>query len=382
KVMGLAPYGQPIYVDLIKNEIVRIFDDGSIHLNMRYFNYHYGLQMTGRRLEKLFGRKRRSPDDALTNSDRNIAASIQAVIEEIIFKMAYQAKRLTGEKNLCLSGGVALNCTASGKLLKSGIFDNIHIQPASSDSGGAVGAALYINYSLTDSPKNNNQPYFNLGPDYKNLQAEYFLNEINAPYTYNSDRKLALYVAEQLYRGKIIALFNGPMEFGPRALGFRSILASPASAEMKERINRAVKFREHFRPFAPVVIEQKASIFFDCNHPSPHMLFNFNVRPEKQAFIPAVTHIDGTARIQTVNREQNPILYSILEEFEKLSGLPILLNTSLNLRGHPIVRTPQEAFATFISSGIDTLVLVNCILNKEKTDWSRFTDYKIGPRHD
>jgi carbamoyltransferase len=382
KVMGLAPYGQPVDADLIRQEIVRIFDDGSIRLNMKYFNYHYGLTMTGNSLEKLLGRQRRLPETELTDSDRDLAASIQEVTEEIIFKMARYSRRITGERNLCLSGGVALNCTAAGKLLESKLFENIHIQPASSDSGGAVGAALYMYYSLTNGRKINSQPYFTLGPEYGNVEIEYFLNQIKAPFRYFSDDHLAHYAAEQLSRGKIVGLFNGPMEFGPRALGFRSILASPVAIEMKSKINLAVKFREPFRPFAPAVLEEKASEYFTCDRPSPYMLFNFDVRPEKRSAIPAVTHVDGTARIQTVNQAQNPLFYAILKEFEKLTGLPVLLNTSFNLRGHPIVRTPKEALATFVSSGIDILIMANCVMDKKGFDPGLFEEYKIDAGRD
>lgn len=378
KVMGLAPYGKPKYVDLIKNKIVEIFEDGSIHLKLKYFKYHYGLEMTGGKFETLFGRPRRRPESALTDSDRDIAASIQHITEEIIFKMAAHAKKLTGENKLCLSGGVALNCAAGGKLLQSGLFDDIYIQPASSDSGGAVGAALYAHYSLTDEMKTDNGSYFTFGPAYSEEVVEIFLKEIKAPHKRIDESELPKFIADNLANDKIVAIFSGPMEFGPRALGFRSILADPRKAEMKERINRAVKFREPFRPFAPAVTEEKAVEYFEGARKSPFMLFNFNVRPEKRERIPAVTHVDGTARIQTVNRKDNCLLYDILVQFEKLTGTAVLLNTSFNLRGHPIVLSPRDAFRTFISSGIDILVMENHIILKEEIKSDCFEDLKIA----
>ncbi|MCX6829069.1 MAG: carbamoyltransferase [candidate division Zixibacteria bacterium] len=382
KVMGLAPYGRPLYAELIRKELVQIFDDGSIHLNMKYFKYHYGLEMTGRRFDKLFGRTRRNPESELTDSDRDLAASIQEVTGEIILKMANHAKKITGENNLCLSGGVALNCTAAGHLLQKRIFDNIHIQPAASDCGGAVGAALYMYYSLTGADKINNQPYFTLGPSYNNEDIEKYLTGIGAPYSIRPETELIDYIAGWLSQGKIVALLYGPMEFGPRALGFRSILASPQDAAMKARINSAVKYREPFRPFAPVVLEEKVSAYFENGKSSPYMLFNFDVKPDQREKIPAVTHIDGTARIQTVNCEQNPRLYGILKEFERRTGVAVLLNTSFNLRGRPIVRTPQEAFATFISSGIDALVMENCALAKETLPAGKFENLRIATKED
>nr|MBN2277789.1 carbamoyltransferase [candidate division Zixibacteria bacterium] len=382
KVMGLAPYGRPKYVDLIKENLVRICDDGSIVLNLKHFRFHSGLEMTGRGFVKLFGRPRRLPEAELTDSDRDIAASIQQVTEEIIYKMASHTRTITGRQNLCLSGGVALNCAAAGKLLSSGLFDDIYIQPASSDSGGAVGAALYISHSLTDRPKTESQPYFGLGPAYFSDQVGTFLNKIRVPYRRLDENDRTRLVAGKLAEGKIVALFNGAMEFGPRALGFRSILADPRDPAVKEKINKAVKFREPFRPFAPVIIEEKAARYFEGAVKSPYMLFNFEVKKEMQSVIPGVTHIDGTARIQTADPLSNPILYRLLEEFEKITGVPVLLNTSLNLRGHPIVRTPEEAFATFISSGIDILLIEDYFLEKERLVLPDFSEFKIVSGHD
>ena len=377
KVMGLAPYGEPKYADMIRDNIVRIFNDGSIHLNLKYFKYHYGLEMTGKKFERLFGRPKRHPESELTDSDRDIAASIQKVTEEIIFKMADHTKKITGESRLCLSGGVALNCAAAGKLLQSGMYDDIYIQPASSDSGCAAGAALYVWHSFNTVAKVQNQPYFDLGASYNAEEVRDFLRQIDAPFRTLNPEELPDYAAGQIAGGKIVALFQGAMEFGPRALGFRSILADPRANDMKERINRAVKFREPFRPFAPAVIEEKTVEYFEGSRKSPYMLFNFDVRPEKREIIPAVTHYDGTARIQTVSREDNRILYEILSRFEQRTGVAVLLNTSFNLRGHPIVRTPRDAFATFISSGIDILIMENVVLDKSNLNTEMFRAFKI-----
>ncbi len=382
KVMGLAPYGQPKYAELIEREIVRIFDDGSIHLNLDYFSFQHGLTMTGAKFEKLFERPRRESEGELTDSDRDIAASIQQVTEKIIFRMAEHTKKQTDESKLCLAGGVALNCSATGKLRKAGLFDEIYIQPASSDSGGAVGAALYAYYSLSGSAKNNHQPYFTLGPTYTWDNVASYLNDIGAPFENMAFDDLAEYLATQLAQGKIVGLFHGPMEFGPRALGFRSILADPRDVDMKARINKAVKFREPFRPFAPVVLEEKAHEYFDTDRPSPYMLFNFTVHENRRDTIPAITHVDGTSRIQTVNETDSRLLYLILRKFEQQTGMAVLLNTSLNLRGHPIARTPQDAFATFISSGIDIMAIENCVLDKSRIDPASFSHLQIKTGRD
>lgn len=382
KVMGLSPYGQPLYADLIEREIVKVFADGSIHLDLKYLKFHHGLTMTSKRLERLLGRPRCESGQELTQSDKDIAASIQAVTEKIIFSMACHTREITGENNLCMAGGVALNCAATGKLLKSGLFEQIHVQPASSDSGGAVGAALYGHYALTGQNKKIKIPASPPGPLYKSADISNFLGENKIPHTKHPLPELAGLVAQRLAEGKIVGLFQGPMEFGPRALGFRSILADPRDSDMKARLNEAVKFREPFRPFAPVVTQDRAGEYFDCDGPSPYMLFNFIVREDKRSRIPAVTHIDGTARIQTVNERENPFLYDILNEFDRLTGVPVLLNTSLNLRGWPIVRTPRAAFATFISSGLDILIMEDCLLDKSVIIPADFPSYKIMSRTD
>lgn len=363
KVMGLAPYGRPVYQDLIEKEIVTIHDDGSIHLHMNCFNFHHGMTMTGKRMERLFGQPRRTPETQVDKFHEDIAASIQAVTENIMVKMAEHVREKTGLNKLCMSGGVALNCKANGTLLKKKIFDEIYVQPASGDAGGAVGAALYAHYLISGEPKKA-QPFFGLGSSYGANEMKIFLDKNNIPYTDISLPDTLALTAGKIADGKIIAIFQGSMEFGPRALGFRSILADPRSELMKEKINAAVKFREKFRPFAPVVLAERAADYFDCQTESPYMLFNFNVLKEKRAEVPAITHIDNSSRIQTVNETDNAVLYQLISEFEKITSVPLLLNTSFNLRGHPIAESPLDAFATFCSGGIDFLLLEHYLVDK------------------
>ncbi len=363
KVMGLAPYGSPLYVDLIEKNIVTIHPNGSIHLDMRYFDFHHGLSMINRRFEQLFGQPRRTPESPLERFHEDVAASIQAVTEKIVLAMARHVRTATGSDKLCLSGGVALNCKANGLLLKEGTYSDIYVQPASGDAGGAVGAALYACYRLTDAPRLP-QPFFGIGPESTDGEIRTFLDSNRIPYRHEPpDRRLA-YLAEQLASGRIVGIYQGAAEFGPRALGFRSIVADPRDNTMKEKINAAVKYREPFRPFAPAVLLEKAGEYFDCDRAAPHMIFNFTVRPDKRAVIPAVTHVDQSSRIQTVARSDNPVFYDLLQAFGGLTGVPVLLNTSFNLRGHPIVNRPEEAFATFCSGGIDILLLGEYIILK------------------
>ncbi|MDH4157848.1 MAG: hypothetical protein OEW00_11290 [candidate division Zixibacteria bacterium] len=365
KVMGLAPYGEPVYADLIEEKLVRIHDDGSIHLNLDYFTFHHGLTMTGKRFEKLFSRPRRAPETKLERFHENVAASIQAVTEKILLKMARHVREVTGERRLCLSGGVALNCKANGLLLKEKIFDEVHVQPASGDAGGATGAALYAHYFLSGEDKRD-QPFFGIGPQYSAEDVKQFLDEYGIPHTADSLPVQLARLAEKIAGGHITAVFQGAMEFGPRALGFRTIAADPRDIRMKEKINRAVKYREPFRPFAPAVMAEHVSEYFDCENSSPYMLFNFTVAEDKRSVIPAVTHVDNSSRIQTVSREENPYFYHLLQQFERITGVPVLLNTSFNLRGHPIVNRPEEAFATFCSGGIDFLLMEHYLLDKSK----------------
>lgn len=378
KVMGLAPYGEPRYADLIEKELVTIHDDGSMHLHLKYFTYHYSLRMTGRRIEKLFGHPRRSPESPLRDFHADVAASVQAVTEKIILRMARHVRNETGLNNVCLSGGVALNCKANGLLLKERIFDEVYIQPASGDAGGAGGAALYAHYCVTKDERKP-QPFFSLGPAVSDDAVKEFLEDNHIPCDADNviDR-----VADSLVEGKIVAVFQGSMEFGPRALGFRSILADPRDNSMKERINAAVKYREPFRPFAPAVLRERVGEYFDCDGESPYMLFNFTVNQDKREVIPAVTHTDNSSRIQTVDRRDNPVLYDILAAFERRTDVPVLLNTSFNLRGHPIVNTPREAFATFCSGGIDTLLMGRYIVEKQRVPGDTIRAFSIESRLD
>jgi carbamoyltransferase len=276
KVMGLAPYGKPRFASLIEEKLLKIHDDGSIHLNLDYFTFHYGLTMTGSKLEKLFGRPRRTPESELEPFHEDVAASIQAVTEKVVLKMAYHVKAQTGMDKLCMAGGVALNCKANGILLKERIFDDVYVQPASGDAGGAVGAALYTHYNLTGEPKKQ-QPFFSIGPYYTDHEIKTFLDTNRVAYMEDGLDAQLVKLAESIAEGKIAAIFQGAMEFGPRALGFRSIIADARDNKMKEKINAAVKYREPFRPFAPIVLAEDSSEYFDCNGDSPYMLFNFTV---------------------------------------------------------------------------------------------------------
>ena len=381
KIMGLAPFGTPRYAELIEEELVRIFDDGSIALNLDMFTFQHGLCMTGRRFDELFGRSRRTPDQPLEDFHQDIAASLQLVTEKIVRRQTRHVRKQTGLSHLCLSGGVALNCSATGKLLKEQIFDDIYIQPAAGDAGGAVGAALYVAHTVGNAPRQP-QPFFGLGPSYENDQIKAFLDCIDVQYSTGSDRTLARTVAKRIAEGAIVGIFHGAMEFGPRALGFRSILADPRDPEMKAKINRAVKYREPFRPFAPAVMRERVSDWFDCEGDSPYMTVNFNVHEDKRALIPAVTHVDGTARIQTVAEPDNPMLHAILQQFEDLTGVPVLLNTSFNLRGHPIVNTPEEAFATFCSGGIDLLLIGSYLIDKQDVSAGLVMRYRTETKSD
>ncbi len=381
KVMGLAPYGQPVYQQLIEEHLVRICDDGSIFLNMAYFDYHFGQTMTGKKIEQLFGRPRRTPESGIETFHENVAASIQAVTEKIVLKMAAHIKKETGMKKLCLSGGVALNCKVNGLLLKQGLFDEIYAQPASGDAGGAVGAALYTHYRVSGEDKKN-QPFFTIGPGYSDDQVKQFLNENNITYRTGELELHIKYVAERIVAGKILGLFQNGMEFGPRALGFRSIVADPRNNQMKEKINAAVKYREQFRPFAPAVLEEKAADYFDCSAPAPYMLFNFGVNENKRDIIPAVTHVDNSSRIQTVSESDNPVFHRLISEFEKLTGVAILLNTSFNMRGYPIVNSPEEAFETFCTGGIDILLMGSTLIVKDDISDDIINRFRLDKKFD
>ena len=378
KVMGLASYGKPTYYDLIKKEIVDIKEDGSFKLNMKYFAYHYGLVMTSKRFHKLFGGPPRKPESEVTERHQDIAASIQKVTEEIVLKMVNSLYKETKIDNLCLAGGVALNCVANGRIWRETPFKNIFIQPAAGDAGGAVGVAFYIWNSILNKPREFIWQDNYLGPQFSKEEIRKFLEERKIPYQELEDKDLIKKVAKLIAEGAIIGWFQGRMEWGPRALGNRSVLADPRRTDMKELVNKMIKFREEFRPFAPSILEEFAGEYLDMDIPSPYMLFTANVKEEKKKVIPAVTHVDGTSRHQTVNKKQNPRYYALLYEFYKLTGVPVLLNTSFNLRSEPIVLSPSDAYLCFMRSGLDYLVLENFLLDKkeqpplkEDIDWRK-----------
>ncbi|MBR2316833.1 MAG: carbamoyltransferase [Spirochaetales bacterium] len=408
KLMGLAPYGKPIYKEKILNNLVQVNTDGSISLNLKFFNFISGLKMINKKFCKLFGMPPRRPEEPLTQFYMDIAASIQEITNEIIVAMAKHAKELTGCKNLCFAGGVALNCSANNVLAKSGIFENIFIQPAAGDAGGALGAALYAHYALHGNirnPQNNNDviPQLpGLGPAFSPEEIEKLLKHYGLNYKKMSDDDLYKYCAEKLNDQQIIGWFQGRMEFGPRALGYRSIIADPRSADMQKKMNLKIKFRESFRPFAPAVMEDFADEYFDIPSSSkyltPYMLTttqilrkhlknveSFDSTENKisllgidRSTINAVTHLDGSARVQVVREKDNPKFYKLLREFYRQTKMPMVVNTSFNVRGEPIVCTPQDALYCFFASNIDILVLECFILEKrtqsvkmDLTEWKK-----------
>ncbi|HEY6349046.1 MAG TPA: carbamoyltransferase [Candidatus Angelobacter sp.] len=400
KVMGLAPYGEPRYVDLIKEHLIDIKEDGSFHLDMRYFDYCTGLTMTNARFNALFGGPPRDPESRLTQREMDLAASVQAVTEEVVMKLAKHLRRSTQQKNLCLAGGVALNCVANGKLLREGIFDNIWIQPAAGDAGGAIGAALAAYHLMLDQPRfmasTDSMKGAFLGPEFCQCEIEQRLTSAGASFRTVSDQELICTVAHALAEGKAVGWLQGRMEFGPRALGGRSILADPRSPTMQKQLNLKVKYRESFRPFAPSVLREHLSDWFQLDLDSPYMLLVADVAREKQApmseaqkslfgidklnvlrsEIPAVTHLDYSARIQTVHRETNPKYYRLISRFKELTGCPVLVNTSFNVRGEPIVCTPEDAFHCFMGTELDLLAAGNAILRKPDQNNSLRKDYK------
>lgn len=375
KVMGLAPYGKPRYYDLIMREMVRVKEDGSFKLNMKYFAYDYGLRMTSWNFNKLFGRQPRKPETGLEEFHKDIAASVQKVTEEIILRMVKHLHNETKSDNLCLAGGVALNCVANGRVVKETLFKNIFIQPASGDAGSAVGVAAYIYNTLLKNKRSFMMDNAFSGPEYPDDEIKRYLDENRVEYREYKNGDLIKVAARLINEQKVIGWFQGRMEFGPRALGARSILADPRNPDAKDIVNSKIKFREGFRPFAPTVLAEKAREYFDLDLHSPFMLLVAKVRPEKR-FMPSITHVDGSARIQTIQKEDNPLYYSLIEEFYKISDCPVILNTSFNLRGEPLVMTPHDAFLCFMRSGLDYLVMGNFVLDKsrmkplkETVDW-------------
>ena len=400
KLMGLAPYGKPKFKDLILEKLLDLKEDGSFKLNMKYFNYATGLTMTNEKFSKLFGQPvRDSKKDLLTQFHMDIASSIQAVTEDIVLKITKNISSTYKIKNLCLAGGVALNCVANGKILKEKVFENIWIQPAAGDAGGSLGAALAYWHHELKKPREEFKDRMNgsyLGPKFENDFIEKKLNSLKANYKkYNREEIIAL-TAKELAKEKTVGWFQGRMEFGPRALGGRSILADPRSEKMQKELNLKIKFRESFRPFAPSVLREDVSDWFDLNSDSPYMLIVSEVKKNKQikmkaedeklfgieklnikrSSIPAITHVDYSARIQTVHKDTNSRYYDLISEFKKNTDCPILVNTSFNVRGEPIVCSIEDAFNCFMGTNLDILVIEDFILFKDQQDKSLVKDYK------
>ena len=401
KVMGLAPYGEPKHVQKILDEMIDIKDDGSFHLNGRYFDFDSGGPMITPEFEALFGRPARRAESQLTQDDMDMARSVQEVTEIAMLKMANHIRKETGEKYLCLAGGVALNCVANGKILRDGIFDNVWVQPAAGDAGGALGAAMYTWHQIQGNSRQapgsakDLQRGSYLGPAYSNADIRQYLDECGISYTYidNIEAK----TAELLSEGNIIGWFSGSMEFGPRSLGGRSIIGDPRNPEMQKRMNLKIKYRESFRPFAPSVLEERMTEWFEIEKPSPYMLMVADVKKAHQkpmntsemslfgidklnvvrSDVPAITHVDYSARIQSVTEERSPRFYRLIKEFEDITGCPMIINTSMNVRGEPIVCSPGDAYLCFMRTDIDYLVMENCLLKKnQQKGWVDSDDWR------
>ena len=401
KIMGLAPYGQPKYVKTILDKILDLREDGSFRLNMEYFNYCQGLTMTSESFHKLFAGPPRKPETLLTQREMDLARSIQDVTEMCMIRMARHVHKETREKNLCLAGGVALNCVGNGVILRDGPFENLWIQPAAGDAGGSLGAALSVWYQYLGNPRNS-EAVCNahrdgmrgafLGPAFSSAEIAAFLDSAGAVYTRLDKPVLIQQVAQWLAQEKVVGWFQGRMEFGPRALGARSILGDPRSPRMQALMNIKIKFREGFRPFAPSVLRDRVSDYFQMNCESPYMLlvapvqsalripmtaaeeklFGIEKLNVPRSIIPAVTHVDYSARVQTVTRQDNPLYFDLIEAFGRITNCPVLVNTSFNVRGEPIVCTPEDAYICFMRTGIDFLVMEDCVLSK--SDQNGFVD--------
>lgn len=397
KLMGLAPYGKPVYYDMIMRHFINVKEDGSFRLALPYFDFQYGRTMIHHSFEEVFGMPRREPESRITGFYMDVAASIQAVTEEIVIRLARTAAECTGHsKNLVLAGGIALNCVANGKLLRENIFEHIWIQPAAGDAGGSIGSAYLGYYECLGQQREGgagNVRFYDTcqGPDYSDFEVELFLRENKIPY-HCIKGKRAVTIAELLNQNQVIGLFQGRMEFGPRALGNRSIIASARSAEMQSKINLKIKYRESFRPFAPAVMAEKAGQYFELECESPYMLlcaqlrkdrcYDFDVEKAMETYdddmiavsriprsdISAVTHVDFSARIQTVSEETNKDFYEIIKEYDKLTGCPVIVNTSFNVRGEPIVCSPQDAYTCFMRTEMDVLCMGNFIILKEEQE--------------
>jgi carbamoyltransferase len=401
KLMGLAPYGKPRYTGLILEKLIDLKPDGSFRLNLEYFNYCTGLTMTSARFDSLFGAPARKPDEKLTDFHMDVAASIQGVLDEAVLRLTRALASETGEKNLCLAGGVALNCVSNGKVLRDGHFERVWIQPAAGDAGGALGAALAAYYMQQGKSRTVKCPCDGmkgayLGPQFTQSEIETRLQSIGAKFETLCDGELTNRAAEALAEGKALGWFQGRMEFGPRALGGRSILGDARSPKMQSLLNLKVKYRESFRPFAPSVLREDVSDWFELDSDSPYMLIvadvvkdrRLQMTPEQEALfgidklnvprsdIPAVTHVDYSARIQTVHRQTNPRYHALISAFKQRTGCPVIVNTSFNVRGEPIVCTPEDAFRCFMGTEIETLAIGNCFLYKEAQDPKLTLNYK------
>jgi len=401
KLMGLAPYGEPKFVDTILTELVDLKDDGSLRLNLRCFDYCAGLRMTNSRFAKLFGGPPRKPETDITQREMDLARSIQVITEEALMRMARHVHAETGLDKLCLAGGVALNCVANGRILRDGPFDDIWIQPAAGDAGGALGAALFTWFSYLDNPRSADSRFQKatyLGPRFSDEEIETYLQEKGVPFTRIQDHAVPDTVAGLIEGQNVVGWFDGRMEFGPRALGSRSILGDPRSARMQSTINLKIKFRESFRPFAPTVLEDHVSDFFDLDRESPYMLIVAPVRDDRlesltdederrtgldrrmavRSEVPAVTHVDNSARVQTVRRDDNPRYYDMIRAFADRTACPLVINTSFNVRGEPIVCSPHDAYTCFMRTQMDYLVMGPFLLDKkeqppwvEEVDWTK-----------
>jgi carbamoyltransferase len=395
KLMGLAPYGKPRYEPLIRDRLIDIKPDGSFRLNMDYFEFLRGRVMTGRGFEQLFGGARRPPEAPLTSREFDLAASVQAVTEDVVCRLAASARRLTGERQLCMAGGVALNCVANGKLVRDQLTDELWVQPAAGDAGGSLGAALLVSSAKPPRSRPDGMSGALLGPGFGDEAISSFLEQRGLPAVWLAEEDLVTRIAAELAAGKVVGWFQGRMEFGPRALGSRSILADPRDRDMQRTMNLKIKFRESFRPFAPAVLERDADEYFDLRQPSPYMLLVGTVTAGKRlqvpdedrlagldllkaqrSVIPAVTHVDQSARVQTVARAVNPLFHRLLTCFKQLTGCPVLVNTSFNVRGEPIVCTPEDAYTCFMRTNMDLLALGRFVLDKADQPPAREDDWR------
>ena len=398
KLMGLAPYGNPIYSEIIKKKLIKIYNDGSFKLNMDYFNYATDLEMTNKKFSDLFELEKRTSEDKILQKHMDIAASIQKVIEDIIIKICLDIKEKYSIENLCLAGGVALNCVANGKIYKENIFSNIWVQPASGDSGCSLGAALSLNYKINKKGKKKNFDTMKgsyLGPKFSNNEVKQALQELGAEFEYKNDLELFDFISDKISQGLSVGWFQGRMEFGPRALGNRSILADPRDQNMQNKLNLKIKFRESFRPFAPAILKDFVSEYFQFQSESPYMLMvaqinesmkinqynnaeinGFERLKNKISKVPAVTHVDYSARIQTVEKSTNKKFHSLITKFYEKTSCPILINTSFNIRGEPIVCNVQDAYRCFMGTNLDILVCENYVLLKENQKKSFIKDYR------